>query len=56
MFLYIFRDIANDSVMSAKIANLFSMKSNYLLFTIVAFVMGLIGGLTSLSAYFLRKK
>ena len=56
VLLYIFKDMANDSVMSDKMANLFSLKSNYWLFGIVSFVMGLIGGLTSLSAFFLRKK
>ena len=56
MFLYIFKDMANNSIMSAKMATLFSIKSNYWLFGITSFVMGLIGGSTSLSAYFLRKK
>ncbi len=56
MILYIFKDMANDSVMSDKIANLFSLKSNNWLFVIASLIMGLIGGLTSLSAFFLRKK
>ena len=56
MILYIFKDMANDSVMSDKIANLFSLKSNNWLFVVSSLIMGIIGGLTSLSAFFLRKK
>ena len=46
VLLYIIKDIANDSVMSSKMANLFSMKSNYWLFGIVSAVMEILGGLT----------
>lgn len=55
MILYIFKDMANDSVMSDKIANLFSLKSNNWLFVVSSLIMGIIGGLTSLSAFFFAK-
>lgn len=56
ILLYIIKDIANDSVMSSKMANLFSMKSNYWLFGIVSAVMGILGGLTGVAGYYLSKK
>ena len=56
VLLYIIKDIANDSVMSSKMANLFSMKSNYWLFGIVSAVMGILGGLTGVAGYYLSKK
>ncbi len=56
MILYLFKDMANDSVMSNKMANLFSVKSNIWLFIIASTLMGLVGGLTALSGYFFRKR
>jgi len=54
MVAYIFKDLANDSIMSGKMANLFNFKNGYTLFFIVAIAMGIIGGLTSTAAYFTR--
>ncbi|HMU70748.1 MAG TPA: hypothetical protein PKC38_12080 [Chitinophagales bacterium] len=54
MAAYIYKDLANDSIMSGKMANLFNFKNNYALFFIVAIAMGIIGGLTSTAAYFTR--
>ncbi len=56
MMLYLIQDMPNNSVMSNKMANLFSLKNNYGLFVLASLIMGLIAGLTSLSAFFLRKK
>lgn len=54
--LYLFKDSANAGIMSDKMATLFSMKSNYWLFAIVSLVMGILGGFTSMAAWFIKKK
>ncbi len=54
--LYLFKDAANASIMSDKMATLFSIKSNYWLFGIVSVVMGILGGLTAMAAWFINKK
>lgn len=54
--LYLLKDAANDSLLSKKISGLFSLPNQYVLFSISSLVMALLGGLSSLSAYFLRKK
>jgi len=54
--LYLFKDTANASIMSDKMATLFSVKSNYWLFGIASVVMGVLGGLTSMAAWFINKK
>lgn len=56
ILLYLIKDVANDSIMSAKMATLFSMKSNFWLFGIVSGVMGLVGGLTAVAGYYITKK
>ncbi|MFI5171955.1 MAG: hypothetical protein ACHQFW_06165 [Chitinophagales bacterium] len=54
--IFIINDIPNDSLMSTKMAHVFAFKNNYLFFAVTSLVMGIIGGMASSSAYFLRKK
>lgn len=54
--LYIYKDNMNDSILSTKMATLFSLPNTVLLFLISSIVMGLIGGLSALSAHFLLKR
>lgn len=56
LFLYIMHDIPNNSVMSNKMATVFSFPNNYLFFIAISIVMGIIAGMCSTSAYLLRKK
>lgn len=56
MALYFFADIPNNSILSSKMAVLFSLPNQYILFAVASLVMGLIGGCTAAAAYSLRKK
>ncbi|MEZ5013529.1 MAG: hypothetical protein R2794_04495 [Chitinophagales bacterium] len=56
LLAYIIKDAANDHVLSARIAAMFSMSSGIFLFVIISGIMGLISGLSANAAYFLRKK
>lgn len=53
--LYLFKDAANASLLSDKMATLFSIKSNYWLFGIVSGVMGILGGLSAMAGFYLHK-
>lgn len=56
MLLYIIKNSANDSVMSNKIAALFSLPNGYILFIVASSVMAIIGGLTAVAGNALRRK
>lgn len=56
MLLYLMKDIPNDQVMSSKMANLFNFKNAYSLFIVISLIMGIVGGLASTAAYYIRKR
>ncbi|MFN0275064.1 MAG: hypothetical protein ACKVPJ_04925 [Chitinophagales bacterium] len=56
MVLYVFKDAANSSLLSEKMAALFSLPNNYVLFLVSSLLMGILGGLSSLAAYYIGKK
>lgn len=56
MLLYLIKDIPNDQVMSSKMANLFNFKNAYSLFIVISLIMGIVGGLASTAAYYIRKR
>ncbi len=55
MYLYYRADKLNDSVLSTKIADLFSMPNHHVLFIVCSLIMGLIGGIAAVAGGSLRK-
>ncbi len=53
--LYVLKDIPNNGLLSNKIADLFGVGSNIVLFILVSLVMGIVGGLCAVSGHSLRK-
>lgn len=49
--IYFIKDAANDSLLSNKMAEIFSLPGHYALFIAAAILMGVIGGLSSLAGY-----
>lgn len=49
--IYFIKDAANDSLLSNKMAEVFSLPGHYALFIVVAILMGIIGGLSSLAGF-----
>ncbi len=54
--LFYIADKPNDSILSNKIAALFSMPNQHILFIVAALIMGLIGGLAAVAGSALRRK
>lgn len=48
-------DMGNDSLLSARIAGIFSLGSSFLLILITALVAGLVGGFSALTGSYLRR-
>lgn len=55
MAMYLFKDAANNSLLSKKMAALFSLPNNYLLFIVASLLMGILGGLSAVAGNALRK-
>jgi len=56
MLLYLMQDPHNESLLSNKVAALFSLPNNMVLFIVASLVAGLIGGLAAVAGGALRKK
>ncbi|MBC8048026.1 MAG: hypothetical protein H7Y00_14610 [Fimbriimonadaceae bacterium] len=56
LLMYLFKDAANNSILSTKMATVFSLPNNYLLFFIASLFMGIMGGLSAVAGYALRRK
>ena len=54
--LFFMRDAPNNSILSDKIAALFSMPNHTVLFIVAGVIMGLIGGLTGVAGGSFRRK
>ncbi len=56
MILYCIADIPNYSILSEKMAALFSLPNHYILFLTASFIMGIMGGLSAGAVSILFKK
>lgn len=56
LILFYMADQSNDSILSNKIAAVFSMPNHHVLFFVASLIMGLIGGLAAVAGGTIRRK